>query len=339
MEVLSTSLYFPSHRVTRLDEEETTEPVNWRPVVCWILVVPFAVWAFSRTIGIERGFPFVQIMAYTPYALVLSLLVLLAVVLLRQWLPFLLGLAAVIALAIAVVPRELGGPDEVTGGKEIQVLSFNLLRSRADFAELLELARIREADVITLQEFSPEGLAEIEGLGVSRRYPYSVHATGEEAGGGAIYSRFPLRRVPAPDTGFRQPRALVSPPGSVPFEVMSVHPMAPAGPKTTTTWSQEIIKLPKADDPGPPRILAGDFNSTLDHEKLRDLIETGYRDAGDTMGLGLISTWPSTIKWPLPVTIDHVLVEDPVKITGYDVEAISGSDHRAVLADLVLPDS
>ena len=138
-----------------MEEEETDEPANWRPIVCWVLVVPFAVWAFGRTVGLERGFPFVQIMAYTPYALVFSLLVLLAVVILRQWLPALLGLAAVIALALAVVPRELGGPDEVSGGKEIQVLSFNLLRSRADFGELLELARVRGADVITLQEFSP----------------------------------------------------------------------------------------------------------------------------------------------------------------------------------------
>jgi endonuclease/exonuclease/phosphatase (EEP) superfamily protein YafD len=305
-------------RVTGLDDaEEDRSPAGWRPWACWALVAPFAVWAFGRTLGLEDGFPFVQVMAYTPYALVLSLFALLVVVLLRQWPAFVLGLVAVVALGIAVIPRELGGPDQATGGRSIQVLSFNLLRSRADFGELLALAQVRKADVITLQEFSTDGLAEVERLGIDRLYPHSVHETREEAGGGAIYSRFPLRRVPAPDTGFRQPRALVMAAGSIPFEVMSVHPMAPAGPRTTRTWDREFNKLPPAGEPGPPRVLAGDFNATLDHRNLRDLISTGYRDAGDTIGLGLISTWPSTIRWPLPVTIDHVLVDHRLRRRGH----------------------
>lgn len=321
------------------EDKATTGDSRWKILLAWVLVVPFAVWALVRTFGLESGYPFVQIMAYTPYALVLLLLVLLAVGLLRQWLPLLLGALAAAALLIAVVPRELGGPDEVSGGTTVRVLSANLLHSRADFAQVLELARVRDADVITLQEFSPEGLEKIRALGVDKEYAYKMYATRKEAGGGAIYSRFPLKRVAVSETSFRQPRAVISPPGSAPFEVMSVHPMAPAGPRTTTTWSREFGDLPPADDPGPPKVLAGDFNATLDHEKMRVLLGTGYRDAGDVMGRGLISTWPSTLKWPLPVTLDHVLVEEPISITSYDVEPISGSDHRSVFAELVIPDS
>jgi endonuclease/exonuclease/phosphatase (EEP) superfamily protein YafD len=96
--------------------------------------------------------------------------------------------------------------------------------------------------------------------------------------------------------------------------------------------------MPPAGEPGPPRVLAGDFNATLDHENLRDLIDTGYRDAGDVAGNGLDPTWPSRLKFPPPVTIDHVLAEPPVLILDYGVKRISKSDHRAVYVELGLPE-
>ena len=43
-------------------------------------------------------------------------------------------------------------------------------------------------------------------------------------------------------------------------------------------------RRPRPD--GPPRILAGDFNATLDHALLRRLLATGYVDAADRDGRG-----------------------------------------------------
>lgn len=129
----------------------------------------------------------------------------------------------------------------------------------------------------------------------------------------------------------------MKPPGAEPFRVRSVHPMAPAGPRTTRQWKENYEHFPPAGEPGPPWVLAGDFNATLDHRPLRELIDTGYRDAGDATGKGLVTTWPSDLKWPLPVTLDHVLFAEPVKVTGFEVVGVTGSDHRAVFADLVVP--
>ncbi|MDQ5894891.1 MAG: hypothetical protein QG596_1152, partial [Actinomycetota bacterium] len=67
------------------------------------------------------------------------------------------------------------------------------------------------------------------------------------------------------------------------------------------------------------------------------LIDTGYRDAAEVTGNGLVSTWPSRLKFPLPVTIDHVLAEKGISFSVYDVEKIGGSDHRAVFTELMLP--
>ncbi len=306
--------------------------------LCWALAALLLLWAFARTLGLERGYPFVQLMAYTPYFLVLSLVVLLLILLLRQWWQALATGVAVLVLAVAVVPRAFGGPDDPPpGGQSIRLLSFNTLRGNADVTQLLEIMEARNINVLSLQELPVNGVKRLKRRGLEEILPYRVLGI-EDKGGGGVYSRFPANGMAPTKTGLRQPRAKIKPRRSIPFEVMSVHPRAPQGRAETDRWSREMGWLPIADEPGPPRVLAGDFNATLDSVKLRDLTGTGYRNAGETMGSGLTTTWPAKLRWPLPVTIDHVLVEDPIAILDYDVIPINNSDHKAVYTELVIPE-
>ena len=66
------------------------------------------------------------------------------------------------------------------------------------------------------------------------------------------------------------------------------------------------------------------------------MVDRGYVDAGDATGGGLAPTWPERLARP-GVTIDHVLADERVAITGYEVHDLPGSDHRAVSAVLRLP--
>jgi len=101
-------------------------------------------------------------------------------------------------------------------------------------------------------------------------------------------------------------------------------------------WSSALESLPSAGA-GAPWVLAGDFNATLDHAELRDVIDRGYRDAGDAAGEGLEPTWPVGGRHMPPVTIDHVLADRRLGIADYEVLGLPGSDHRPVYARLVLP--
>ena len=96
-------------------------------------------------------------------------------------------------------------------------------------------------------------------------------------------------------------------------------------------------RLPPATPDGRLRILAGDFNATLDHAELRRVLDTGYQDAAAQVGAGLHGTWPHGRRFPPPVTIDHVLADERLGVRAVSIHTIPGTDHRAVLAELELP--
>lgn len=316
---------------------ETGRRRGWVSVLCWLLAGGFMFWAVVRVGGLERGFPLVQIVAYTPYATLLSLLALLVVVLCRRWLAAGFLLLAVVGLALMVLPREFGGPEQVTGGQPVRVLSLNLGVGYAHADQVADLARVRDVDIVAVQELTPEAATELDRAGFLTDYPHRVLQPESGATGGGIYSRWPLRDRGSLAAEFHQPVVDVQVPGSIPIEMVSVHPMAPTTPTRTGQWATEITALPEAYSADLPLVLAGDFNATLDHANLRDLLDTGYRDAADVMGDGLVTTWPASLEPKLPVTLDHILAERGISIGQYDVERIDGTDHRAVVAELLLP--
>jgi endonuclease/exonuclease/phosphatase family metal-dependent hydrolase len=117
-----------------------------------------------------------------------------------------------------------------------------------------------------------------------------------------------------------------------------VHPVPPIG--QTLYWRTGMDNQIPASAPGPPRVLAGDFNATLDHAALRAVLETGYRDAADCVGAGLTPTWPfygpRSLITP-KVTLDHVLVPTGIGVRDFRAVTIPRSDHRAIVATLLVP--
>jgi endonuclease/exonuclease/phosphatase family metal-dependent hydrolase len=118
-------------------------------------------------------------------------------------------------------------------------------------------------------------------------------------------------------------------------EVYSVHTQPPTR-LGGDEWDDDLRTLPSASET-PLRILAGDFNATLDHDDFRELLDRGYDDVAATLGDGLTPTWPEQRRFPPLITIDHVLVDGRIGIRDYSTQEIDGTDHRAVYAELELP--
>ena len=118
--------------------------------------------------------------------------------------------------------------------------------------------------------------------------------------------------------------------------IVAVHAVAPRE-QEMSEWRSDLAWI--ADQcPTGDFILAGDFNSTLDHM-------ASFGSDGGTMGRchdvaratgnGMQGTWPAELPALVGAPIDHIMASDNWKPTGSLVlEDAGGSDHRALVAQL-----
>jgi endonuclease/exonuclease/phosphatase (EEP) superfamily protein YafD len=304
----------------------------------WVVVAGFAAWALVRVFGLERGYPSIQLIAFTPYVAGAAALVPLLALILRRWAALAAATVVATALVACVVPRATADGAWLPTGPTLRVLTANMLVGGADPAVIVGLVRSQHVDLLALQELTPGAQAALESAGLADLLPNRSAHPLEGVGGSALYSRFPLR-----DDGLRlnpfdfgQAKATVTVPGAAPIAVESVHPCAPSDADRSSCWAEGLRGEPPATVDGQVRLLLGDFNATLDHVLLRRLIATGYRDAADVTGDGLGTTWPYD-KLFLRITLDHVLADRRVGVRQVIVDPVRDSDHRAVFAELVLP--
>ncbi|MET8907228.1 endonuclease/exonuclease/phosphatase family protein [Micromonospora sp. NPDC004551] len=309
-------------------------------IACWLAAVPFAAWAALRLAGLERG-PLVQMVAFTPYVAAAAPAAVVVALALRRRAPAVVAVLAALTLVAAVAPRAVHDDRPAVDGPVLRLLTANLRKGGADPARLVDLVRTHRVDVLTVQEFTPEIAAELDRLGLATLLPYRTLNPEVGTTGSGLYARHPLS-----GTGFRrnqgsffsQAYGTVAVPGTPPLRVESVHPAAPAVVGWVPNWWTDLRAQPPATPEGGLSVLAGDFNATLDHAPLRDLIASGYVDAADAAGAGLSGTWGPYDGDPIPpVTIDHVLADRRIAVRAVSVHAVPGSDHRAVLAELRLP--
>lgn len=307
--------------------------------LCWLLLAPGLGWAVVRLAGLERG-PLVQLLAFTPYVVVWTLVPVALALALRRWSAAGVAVLVTLALVAVVAPRALADDHPTVTGPPVRILTANLRLGTGDPAALVTLVQTHRVDLLAVQELTPDAAAELDRLGLAELLPHRRLLPEFGASGSGLYARFPLRDDSARrnDGGFGQAYATVLVPGAPPLLVESVHPMSPYALDTVSLWRTDLRAQPPATPDGPLRILAGDFNATLDHAPLRRLLATGYIDAAEATGTGLVGTWgPYDGDLIPPVTIDHVLVDRRIAVRHLTVHPLPDSDHRPVLAELTLP--
>jgi endonuclease/exonuclease/phosphatase (EEP) superfamily protein YafD len=82
-----------------------------------------------------------------------------------------------------------------------------------------------------------------------------------------------------------------------------------------------------------PVVMVGDLNATPWCHGMKPVFAAGLRDT--RWGRGLATTWRSNN--PLvAIPIDHVLIKGALAVANHRIGPELGSDHRAVVVDLLL---
>lgn len=304
-------------------------------LVGWLCVaaVGVAIWLHYYP---SRGNVALYLTGVVPYTIVLGVLAVVVFLVLRRWVMLVAAIGVVVGLCATQAPMWVALTP--SAGQRFTVVTANLLYGRADIARLATEVERSDADLVSLQEVTPEALAAIRTSSIGSRLPHSYALPGPLAAGTALFSRDPLtdQREVDPNTILRNLAATTSVPGAAQTRVLAVHPGAPT-PGNADVWirDMEILRDYLRDVPPGPVIVAGDFNATWDQVRFRNLLENGFADAAAQAGAGFRPTYPTDKigGWPL-VAIDRVIVRGFVAVD-VDTFEISGSDHRGVRATLV----
>ncbi|MFV0426456.1 MAG: endonuclease/exonuclease/phosphatase family protein [Beutenbergiaceae bacterium] len=267
---------------------------------------------------------------------VLLAAVLVLVRLARGWVPQLVVLVVLVAVAGAghfgvLWQRGLDSePFPAKPADAVDVMTLNTLGNAGGIDGLIAVVAQYQPDVVALQEITPESAAQVAAA-LQSDYQFFTHTTGDHSVQGTALlvsaAMGQYQQIDAPATSFGA--VWVTPVSGEGPPLLSVHPMPPI-PGNVTVWESELVTLMQVCETEGV-IMAGDFNATVDHAVLR---EAQCTDA--SVGVGGIGTWPAGRPAWLGAAIDHVLVDlqEWRPVAAQVLPAPDGGDHRAVLVRL-----
>ncbi|WP_367321900.1 endonuclease/exonuclease/phosphatase family protein [Streptomyces sp. HUAS ZL42] len=278
--------------------------------------------------------PVPQLLAFLPWLLVPTGAALLLGLLARWWTGVAWGVVVLGLLAWFIEPYATS--DEPTGAPltELRVLTSNVEFGRATDA-LITAVRREKPDVVFVQECEYRCDAALK-QAFDTTYPYRQAVEAPGSSGSVVLSRFPLKGTDGVTGTMGMPGAVADVRGHT-VRLQLAHPMPPL-PGQVSVWRRELRALRDfaAADRRTPTIVAGDFNASQDHAAFRRILDAGLRDAARLAGHDRTPSWPARTTPALGAQIDHVLLSEDFSASRVRFLDLTGSDHRALLADITL---
>ncbi|WP_025273675.1 endonuclease/exonuclease/phosphatase family protein [Haloglycomyces albus] len=333
----------------QIDSETTSDPVEPTRrqrivrLLCWAASVGAGIFLFLRLFGLEFGYPLIGLIAYTPWVAAALLIVAVGQLLLRARLPALCSAIAGVVLLSLLVPRMVPSDQREVTGAEVTIMSVNAYVGSADMDAVFTLVERHQPDVLCVQELTNE-VHRVVNTRDDWDFEHGFVAPNDtNAAGAGCYSQLSATETNAfdGDSLFHQNEFEVRIDDDVAFRFANIHTAAPVSSERVSMWRDDFAGIPRPEG-DVPWILAGDFNATVDHGVLRGLLDDGYQDAASLMGDGLTATWrmpgyfDGNLRAP-GLVLDHVLVDESIRVEDFQVLNDVGSDHRPILATLTVP--
>jgi endonuclease/exonuclease/phosphatase (EEP) superfamily protein YafD len=292
---------------------------------------------------IDRYSPFAQLVAFRPLAAAgvagLAATAVVGTLLRRRLWPYAAGTAVVALVAAGLVLSRAVAAPPPDGGRPLTVMTFNTFEGAADVEAVARLVRSAGPDLVAIIEAGESYRSRlaplVEPLGY-RLHTSTPAGRPDVVGVTAMATRElgDLRVQIGEDSAFAWVQLDGGELGDLRF--VAYHSVAPT-PGAVPRWRADLDLLARWCAGGTPAVVAGDLNATLDHSVLRRAIR-GCSDAAAQTGAGLTATWPTVLPRWLGTQIDHVIATEGIRAETFDVVDVPGSDHRAIVSRLRLPE-
>ena len=303
----------------------------------WLAIVPvagaLAAWSIRQG---ERFWLLIFVVPLLPYTVGVSVPVLaMAIGLRRRALAIAAGLL-IVAQAVALAPTLPIHHGRPPRGRSFTVASLNLLFSNTEVERAGRQLLAADPDVLALQEYTPEAMAIFTRIGLLAAYEYRLEAPLPGVAGEAIYSHLPLRSTTQRLLGSNVPVGVLTTPDGRTVHLLDLHTRAPTLGNGAMARG-DVADVGRSLDQLPqPWIAVGDFNVTPYHRPYRDLLAGGRHDAHLMTGRGYARTWQADASYPPLALIDHAILSPGVGATHTAEQTIAGSDHRMIIATVVV---
>ncbi|WP_293694322.1 endonuclease/exonuclease/phosphatase family protein [uncultured Agrococcus sp.] len=329
-----------------------------KTLLALVLALPIAVClaiaAWPQGFGLEQTPIIAQVVAPRVGVICIALVLLVLFALLARWeAPRRFALTVVTMLLLFALvsgslhfSRGAGSTGLERAEGDVTVVTWNTLGDEPGVDALVELIQETDADIVALPEtrgaFAAEAAVRMRELGK----PFWAHTTHFSEQYGALSTSLLISAdlgSYTTDLEIGQTRTLptiVARPddGTGPV-IVATHPVAPI-PQQMRNWRQDLEFVAGLCNGIDSVIMAGDFNSTLDHWASLG-VDGGDLgrcvDAAGAAGAGTAGTWPTELPSWLGAQIDHVVATPDWQVV--DAHVLTdrdsfGTDHRPVVAVL-----
>ena len=222
-----------------------------------------------------------------------------------------------------------------------RVMTVNTLNGTASAKQIVEVCRAEHVEVLCLQELTTTMVNDLLAAGITDVLPHYIvsdEASAISNGGrngiftaasmsNVSYNLLPIETSSMPAVDIQI--------GGATVRVVSVHPNSPTR-GAQDLWNEGLSVIGTLSNYDHAYLVMGDFNSTWDHARFRELLGSTFVDASEQAGEGFHMTYPANSAIPSIIEIDHIVYSKNSGITVSSLQTveIAGTDHQALLATL-----
>lgn len=242
-------------------------------------------------------------------------------------------------------------PDVSEDQPSLRVMTWNAHFLNKNSDAFFATIATEQPDLVAIQELGIP-LAEAISTELQERYPFQALYPAKTLAGMGILSRYPFVTTTPPDfsptSGCNCQPVTIDVAGQT-ITLINAHPWPPktgltgGGTFDFDTETQDRIfdqLLHRIEQAASPLLVVGDLNTMpiqANYRRLNNVLQDAYL----TSGVGPASTFPvarndqSWLRQPL-IRIDYIFYDQAWQAQKSWVDAIDGSDHRYVMAELTL---